>query len=122
MNVPIVMDGSEYTVGGTSCAAPAVAAILSMLNDLRIARHKPVLGYAFQQLFYQNATAPGFVPISTVRKALFSFPFLSRCKGPANSDNGCQGFQPDVNGGWSPIVGFGGINFATMSTIVKNLP
>jgi hypothetical protein len=38
MNVAIFMGGNEYSVGGTSCAAPAVSAILSLLNDVRIAQ------------------------------------------------------------------------------------
>jgi subtilase family serine protease len=36
MNVAIVMQNNEYSVGGTSCAAPVVSAIFSLLNDIRI--------------------------------------------------------------------------------------
>ena len=105
-NVAIVMSGQEFVVGGTSCAAPAVSAILSLLNDVRIANKKPVLGYAFLTLFYQSSSARGFVPIT---------------QGPANTAGSCQGFQPAASGGWSPIVGFGGINANRMAAIVAAL-
>jgi tripeptidyl-peptidase-1 len=106
MNVVIVMSGQEFLVGGTSCAAPAVSAILSLLNDVRIANHKPVLGYGFLTLIYQPSTSRGFVPIT---------------QGPAKTAGTCQGFKPAATGGWSPIVGFGGLNAGRLATIVAAL-
>ncbi len=106
MNVAIVMGGQQFTVGGTSCAAPAVSAILSLLNDVRIALKKPVLGYGFLPLFYRSSSASGFLTI---------------VRGPANTAGACQGFQPAANGGWSAITGFGGFNTDAMTGIVARL-
>lgn len=83
-------------------AAPVVSAILSLLNDVRLAAKKPLLGYV-TPLIYNPRVRSAFVPIST---------------GPTNTAGSCQGFQPDVNGAWSPIVGFGGINFQAMSRLI----
>lgn len=102
MNVLIVMGGQEVLVGGTSCAAPVVAGILSMLNDVRIANKKPILGYVVP-LFYNSAFSSGFIPIVS---------------GPANSAGSCQGFEPAKGPGWSPITGFGGLNFANLKKLV----
>ncbi len=97
-----VLDGGETLSDGTSFAAPQVAAIISLLNDIRISQKKPVLGFV-NPLIY-NVSAAAFVTIAT---------------GPRNSYLACQGFAPSE--GWSPIVGFGGINFPAMAAIVKNL-
>jgi len=102
MNVAIILGGDEESVGGTSCAAPAVSAVISLLNDVRIAKGKPVLGY-LNPLLYSAAAANKYISISS---------------GPANSAGGCQGFQPDVNGGWSPIVGYGGLSYAQFATLM----
>ncbi len=101
------MNSLFFVVGGTSCAAPAVGAIVSLLNDVRIRNKKPVLGFGIVTLLYKSSSRNGFVPIST---------------GPANTQPGCPGFSPDVNGGWSPIVGWGGLNYTAMARIVSELP
>jgi tripeptidyl-peptidase-1 len=105
-DVALVVNGQDGLVGGTSCAAPAIGGILSLLNDIRISQKKSVLGYV-NPLFYESSTFPnGFVNIVS---------------GPTNSASGCQGFHPAAGGGWSPITGFGGISYAGMSSIVSNL-
>jgi tripeptidyl-peptidase-1 len=102
MNVAIILGGDEESVGGTSCAAPAVSGIIALLNDVRISKGKPVLGY-LNPLLYSAAAANKYIGIST---------------GPANSAGDCQGFQPDVNGGWSPTVGFGGLSYTQFAALM----
>jgi tripeptidyl-peptidase I len=41
----IVVRGFNTLVDGTSCAAPTAAAIISMLNDIRLQNSLPALGF-----------------------------------------------------------------------------
>jgi tripeptidyl-peptidase-1 len=43
-------------VPGTSCACPTFSGIIGLLNDLRLAAGKPVLGF-MNPFIYQNADA-----------------------------------------------------------------
>jgi tripeptidyl-peptidase-1 len=97
-----VYQGEETMSDGTSFAAPQVAAIISLLNDIRISQRKPPLGFVNPLLYSLSLSL--FVPITT---------------GPRNSYMSCEGFAPTK--GWSPIVGFGGINFKLLADYVKNM-
>jgi hypothetical protein len=55
-NVPVVMDGSLTPVGGTSASAPEVAGIVALVNDARLNRGLPPLGFLNPRL-YQAAAA-----------------------------------------------------------------
>lgn len=83
-------------------AAPAVSAILSLFNDIRIRQKKPLIGFV-TPLLYSSQASQGYIKINS---------------GPTNSAGSCQGFQPDVNGGWSPIVGFGGLSYSQWERIL----
>lgn len=87
--------------GGTSCAAPAVSGIVSLVNDARIAANKPPLGF-MNPLIYSLGTAhpEAYVDITT---------------GTRNSQGNCEGFAPAP--GWDAISGWGGINFTTFTPL-----
>jgi tripeptidyl-peptidase-1 len=44
-NYQVVLNGSTYSIGGTSASAPAFAGIITLLNDYRLSRGKRQLGF-----------------------------------------------------------------------------
>lgn len=62
-NFRVWYEGAPTAVGGTSCAAPTVAGIVSLLNDARLSAGRPALGflnpliYAAGALGFNNITA-----------------------------------------------------------------
>lgn len=51
-----IYQGQQTTVGGTSASAPAVGAVLALVNNYRKAHGKGTLGFA-NPTFYQNSWA-----------------------------------------------------------------
>ena len=92
-------------VGGTSASSPTFAAIVSLLNDARLAKGKPVLGF-LNPFIYQNAAA--FNDIT------------SGCN-PGNNDihsdvdESCEGEGFTATKGWDAATGWGTPNFAALS-------
>jgi len=41
----IIINGENDSVDGTSCSSPTFAAMISLLNDIRLKNGKPTLGY-----------------------------------------------------------------------------
>ena len=54
--VPMFVNGTELTTGGTSASAPAFAGVVSLLNGRRLNAGLPVLGF-LQPRLYQAAAA-----------------------------------------------------------------
>ncbi|KAG6853522.1 hypothetical protein C0991_003517 [Blastosporella zonata] len=52
----VVINGTVQSVGGTSASAPTVAAVFSLVNDVRLAADKPSLGFV-NPLIYSNPSA-----------------------------------------------------------------
>jgi subtilase family serine protease len=52
----VINGGFALPVAGTSCACPTFSGIVGLLNDLRLAAGKPVLGF-MNPFIYQNADA-----------------------------------------------------------------
>jgi tripeptidyl-peptidase-1 len=97
-DVDIMYEGSLSGVGGTSCAAPVVSAIISLINDQRLQAGKKTLGFLNPALYQLLAKHPdAFFDITT----------------GSNSDGCCPGFYATT--GWDPITGVGAPNFATLS-------
>ncbi|KJE97784.1 tripeptidyl-peptidase I [Capsaspora owczarzaki ATCC 30864] len=58
-NVPIVSAGKVMNVGGTSASTPAFAGIISLLNDIRLNKGLPSLGFVNTRLYQVAAQHPG---------------------------------------------------------------
>lgn len=106
----VVVDGKTTAVGGTSASAPTFAAIVTMLNDLRLSSGKSTLGF-LNTLFYQIAeNTPGA--------------FFDVVDG--NNKNGCPGNACGTNyidgylcaPGWDPVTGYGTPNYGVLATAV----
>ncbi len=98
-NFEIVDYGSIEEVGGTSCAAPTVAGIISILNDVRLNKGQKTLGF-LNPLLYTTLKGKGFFDI-------------------VNGNNGndvCSGFKAIK--GWDPASGWGSPNFGLLKDLV----
>eukprot|EP01128_Nolandella_sp_AFSM9_P004486 TRINITY_DN2017_c0_g3_i1.p1 TRINITY_DN2017_c0_g3~~TRINITY_DN2017_c0_g3_i1.p1 ORF type:complete len:557 (-),score=158.23 TRINITY_DN2017_c0_g3_i1:103-1773(-) len=94
LKVEIVFNGQATLVGGTSCAAPAFAGVVALINDALIANGKKPVGF--------------------LNPALYSFPaeaFVDITEG-SNGYGCCPGFPAAK--GWDPVTGLGGPNYPAL--------
>lgn len=87
-NYVVAVDGNFSLVYGTSAASPVVGAILTMVNDARIARGKSPIGF-INPIIY----SPSFVP---------SFKDVTNGTNP-----GCGTLGFNASKGWDPVTGLG---------------
>ncbi|KAJ7574377.1 peptidase S8/S53 domain-containing protein [Mycena floridula] len=99
----IVMNGRTSGIGGTSAAAPTVAGIVTLLNDYRLSRNMPPLGF-LNPLLYKN---PG--GFRDIVKGSNPGCFGSKVKGT---------FTFNATKGWDPVTGLGTPNFGKLMSVV----
>ncbi|KAG2343675.1 subtilisin-like protein [Suillus weaverae] len=94
----VVYQGQATLVDGTSCAAPAFTAFVSMLNDARISAGKTALGFLNPFLY-----SAGYTALNDITEG---------------RNPGCQteGFNATV--GWDPVTGYGTPNFEKLKVLV----
>ncbi|KAH9173775.1 peptidase S8/S53 domain-containing protein, partial [Lactarius sanguifluus] len=87
MTIPFFYKGEEKTAEGTSCSAPIVSGIISLLNDYRLSQGKRPLGFLNPWLY--DGGLNGLNDIVS------------------GSNPGCNtnGFSAIV--GWDPVTGLG---------------
>ncbi|KAI0938760.1 hypothetical protein AcV5_000369 [Taiwanofungus camphoratus] len=103
LNYVVAVDGYFELVAGTSCSSPVSAAILSAVNDARIAVGKSPIGF-INPAIYTPAFSEAFNDITT------------------GNNPGC-----DTNGflaepGWDPVTGLGTPNFSKLLALWLLLP
>lgn len=96
----IEYDGIPFPVSGTSCAAPTFAGIVSSLNDVRLNKGKPTLGF-LNPLLYQTLQGKGFYDVT---------------EGSNGGGIICPGFSAIE--GWDPASGWGNPNFGLLADLV----
>ncbi|KAI9448785.1 subtilisin-like protein [Lactarius psammicola] len=94
----ICFNGRRGLIGGTSCATPVVAGIISLLNGFLISRGKAPLGFLNPWL-YSDARAG-----------------LNDITSGSNPGCGTDGFSAGV--GWDPVTGLGTPNFEKLQKII----
>jgi len=99
----LIYQGSVYDVGGTSCSAPATAAIVGVLNQVAMKSDGKPLGF-LNPLIYQMAAADPttFIDITVGD---------NKCT-EGGCRPSCQGFLCTT--GWDPVTGFGSPNTANI--------
>jgi tripeptidyl-peptidase I len=85
------INGSVHTLDGTSCSAPTVASIFSLVNDALIAKGKPPMGWLNPWLYRQGF--PAFTDVVN------------------GSATGCGGPGFAASKGWDAASGFGTPDF-----------
>ncbi|KAH9165054.1 subtilisin-like protein [Lactarius sanguifluus] len=100
--IGIIVGGEYEVIEGTSCSAPIVAGIISLLNDFRISQGKRPLG--FLNPFLYGIARAGLNDITS------------------GSNPGCNtdGFSAVV--GWDPVTGLGSLDFEHLRHIANLLP
>jgi subtilase family serine protease len=107
-NVLISSGGQLEGVGGTSCSAPIVAGIVTLLNDYVISKSKKPLGFLNPLLYKMAATAPQCFNDITVGDNI--------CTEDGCSSS-CYGFT--CAKGWDPVSGLGSPVYPAMLAYVK---
>jgi len=87
-NYVIVVDGNYTLVYGTSASAPVVGAILTMVNDARIALNKSPIGFINPTIYAANFS-DGFNDITN------------------GTNPGCGTLGFSTSRGWDPVTGLG---------------
>jgi len=100
-NYIVTLDLIPYPVSGTSCSSPTFAGIVSLLNDLRLQKGQPTLGFLNPLLYGQLATT-----------------FTDIVKG---SNPGCDTKGFPAKAGWDPVTGLGTPNYDKMAEAVQQL-
>ncbi|KAF7317714.1 Subtilisin-like protein [Mycena kentingensis (nom. inval.)] len=93
----VVVGGRTISVGGTSASSPAVAGVISLLNDFRISQGKAPLGF-LNPLIYSTAST-GFNDITS----------------GSNPGCGTSGFT--AGPGWDAMTGWGTPDFLRLQTL-----
>ena len=96
----IEYDGIPFPVSGTSCAAPTFAGLVASLNDVRLNRGQPTLGF-LNPLLYETLQGKGFFDVT---------------EGANGGGLICPGFKAIE--GWDPASGWGNPNFGLLADVV----
>ncbi|KAH9055020.1 subtilisin-like protein [Lactarius vividus] len=91
LNFVFITNGELRLMDGTSCSAPVVAAIISMLNDYQLSKNRPVLGFLNPWLY--GIASQGFNDITS------------------GSNPGCDTDGFSAVPGWDPVTGLGTPDF-----------
>jgi tripeptidyl-peptidase-1 len=96
------VDGQFARVFGTSASAPVVGAMLSNINDARLALGKPPLGFINPAL-YSDRFVSAYNPLTSAYKDITN---------GTNPGCGTQGFS--AVSGWDPVTGLGTPKFPVL--------
>jgi tripeptidyl-peptidase-1 len=108
----VYQHGKLVLVGGTSASSPSFAAVVTLLNDLRLNANKTTLGFLNPLIYQAAATTPDA--------------FYDVVNGNNNNGAGCcgrgvkSGFTTAE--GWDPATGVGTPNYAVLAELVSQLP
>ena len=104
-NCEVVIGGQPDVVGGTSCATPIVAGVVSLLNDFLLSNKKPPLGFLNPTLY--AAQGKGMIDITT--GSITGLSFHPNCG---------AGFRAIP--GWDPATGWGSPNFSMLKELLQH--
>ncbi|KAH9166875.1 subtilisin-like protein [Lactarius sanguifluus] len=95
----VILNSKNILIRGTSCSAPVVAAIISLLNDYQLSKNRPVLGFLNPWLY--GSARQGFNDITS------------------GSNPGCGTGGFSAVPGWDPVTGLGTPDF---QRLLERLP
>ena len=108
--VVTMVDGHLQYEGGTSCSAPIFAGIVSLMNDIRLLKNKPTLGF-LNPFLYQTLRGQGFHDVTEGNNS-----GNNSGAGQGRKDGSCPGF--DAVRGWDPATGWGQPNFSALKELI----
>ncbi|KAH8993913.1 subtilisin-like protein [Lactarius akahatsu] len=95
----VILNNKDMLIHGTSCSAPVVAGIISLLNDYQLSQNRPVLGFLNPWLY--GIASQGFNDITH------------------GSNPGCGTGGFSAVPGWDPVTGIGTPDF---QRLLERLP
>ncbi|EMD32617.1 hypothetical protein CERSUDRAFT_118652 [Gelatoporia subvermispora B] len=101
-NFRIFLEGEPVLIGGTSASSPTFAGFVSLLNDARLSKGLPPLGFLNPLIYAIGAEEPSAFNDITVGN---------------NPGCGTPGFNSSV--GWDAVTGFGTPNFGKLKEVVS---
>ncbi|KAH8980544.1 subtilisin-like protein [Lactarius akahatsu] len=101
-NFFIIDNNESYSVDGTSCSAPTVAGIISLLNDYLLATNRRPLGFLNPWLYGIGIDG------------------LNDITSGSNPGCGTDGFTAIV--GWDPVTGLGTPDFSRLQSTLASFP
>jgi len=109
-NYLIQLQGDVSPVGGTSCAAPAFAGIVTLLNTHRLSNGGKTLGFLNPLLYQMHAEqADTFTDVVKGDNKCTESGCFSSCKGY------------EATKGWDPVTGLGTPKFAAMLAYIEKM-
>jgi len=96
----VVIGGQTSSVTGTSASTPTFAAVISLLNDYRIANGKSPLGFLNPLLYSKGTSGLNDITIG--------------------SNPGCSTIGFPAGMGWDPVTGLGTPDFVKLQAIMGN--
>jgi len=123
-NYVVSVDGAFSFIYGTSASSPVVGAILTMVNDARLAKNKSSIG------FINPTVGPCYFSVFRLllTQSIFSFQiyssgFLKSFNDVTNGTNpGCGTVGFNATKGWDPVTGLGTPNFPALLSKWLALP
>lgn len=101
----VINGGSPTPTKGTSASTPVIAAMIALLNDIRLKKGVPVLGFLNPLLYASNVAEAGFTDITE-----------GNVNGCSNQDHQQAGFNAAV--GWDAASGLGAPDFAKLRKLL----
>lgn len=106
-NFQVIINGNQYSVDGTSCAAPVSAGMFALINHQRAESGKSSLGFLNPTLYNLQGT-DAFTDITEGTNNCCANP------GEGHQQVCCEyGFK--AQDGWDPVSGLGTINFSKLA-------
>jgi len=109
-NACLIYQGGVQAVGGTSCASPEFAGVVSILNQASLKKTGKVLGFLNPFLYTMQAACSTCFHDITVGNNI--------CTEDGCSAS-CKGYQCAV--GWDPVTGLGSPNANAMIAYINNM-
>ena len=108
-NYEIIIGGLAYLESGTSASAPAFAAMVSLVNALRLQAGKGPIGFLNIILYQSYSHWANDITIGN-----------NSCSA-GDPPNCCSGLGFVSATGWDPVTGLGSVDFSTFSTYLVSL-
>ncbi|KAJ6440055.1 tripeptidyl peptidase SED3 [Purpureocillium lavendulum] len=94
----VVLGGRSVLLAGTSCSAPTFASVVALLNDYRVSRGQPPLGFLNPWLY-----SKGYKGLNDITNG---------------TNPGCDTDGFSAGEGWDPVTGLGTPDFSALKKLV----
>lgn len=109
-NFAIYDKGALGTVSGTSCSSPAFGALIGLLNDARLRKNKPVMGFLNPWLYSKAKDSLNDI----VHGGSKGCDGRNRFNGTPNGSPVVPFASWNATEGWDPVTGLGTPDFASL--------